>query len=77
LKHPGWQHFHALPVVNADHVLVGRVRYETLRNLERAAVEVVRSTPRAIDLAVGVSEAWLRGMATIMHGLLSGDTPPR
>lgn len=77
LQHPGWQHFHALPVVNADNVLVGRVRYETLRNLQRATTNVARSAPGAIDLAVGMSEAWLRGMAMLMRGLVQGDTPPR
>lgn len=35
--HPGWHSFHALPVVDDDDRLLGAIRYQTLRRLERDA----------------------------------------
>lgn len=35
--HPGWQSYHALPVVDDDDRLLGAIRYQTLRRLERDA----------------------------------------
>lgn len=35
--HAGWQHYHAMPVVDDDDRLVGVIRYQTLRRLEREA----------------------------------------
>ncbi len=35
--HPGWQSYHALPVVDDEDRLVGAIRYQTLRRLERDA----------------------------------------
>lgn len=35
LSHPGWESFHALPVVDPDGTLLGVIRYATLRRLER------------------------------------------
>jgi len=35
--HPGWHHFHAMPVVDEEGRLLGAIRYQTLRRLEREA----------------------------------------
>lgn len=34
-EHPGWQRYHAMPVVDDDDRLVGAIRYQMLRKLER------------------------------------------
>ena len=36
-EHAGWQHYHAMPVVDDEGRLLGAVRYQTLRRLEREA----------------------------------------
>jgi len=36
-EHPGWQSYHAMPVVDDEDRLVGAIRYQTLRRLEREA----------------------------------------
>ncbi len=36
-EHPGWQSYHALPVVDDEDRLLGAIRYQTLRRLERDA----------------------------------------
>lgn len=36
-EHAGWQSYHALPVVDDENRLLGAVRYQTLRRLERDA----------------------------------------
>jgi magnesium transporter len=46
LAHPAWRHIHALPVVDDARVLVGIVRYERLRELERER-ETASTTPLA------------------------------
>lgn len=35
--HPGWQSYHAMPVVDEQDCLLGAIRYQTLRRLEREA----------------------------------------
>lgn len=36
-EHPGWQSYHSLPVVDDEDRLLGAIRYQTLRRLERDA----------------------------------------
>lgn len=36
-QHAGWQRFHAMPVVDEEMHLLGAIRYQTLRKLERDA----------------------------------------
>jgi magnesium transporter len=36
-EHPGWQRYHAMPVVDDEDRLVGAIRYQMLRKLEREA----------------------------------------
>lgn len=36
-EHPGWQHYHAMPVVDDEERLLGAIRYQMLRKLEREA----------------------------------------
>lgn len=36
-EHAGWQHYHAMPVVDEEGRLLGAIRYQTLRRLQREA----------------------------------------
>ena len=38
-EHPAWRHYHAMPVVDDEQRLLGAIRYQTLRQLERQAEE--------------------------------------
>lgn len=42
--HPGWRYYHAMPVVDADNLLLGAIRYETARSLERELGQAVRQS---------------------------------
>lgn len=42
--HPGWRHYHALPVVDRENVLLGAIRYDTARAIERELGQAVRRT---------------------------------
>ena len=51
-EHPGWQLYHAMPVVDDEDRLVGAIRYQMLRKLEREApdqgADPSRLTARAL-----------------------------
>jgi magnesium transporter len=42
--HPGWRHYHALPVVDRESILLGVIRYDTARSVERELGQAVRRT---------------------------------
>lgn len=44
IAHPGWRHYHALPVVDREGVLLGAIRYDTARTVERDLGQAVRRT---------------------------------
>ena len=44
VAHPGWRHYHALPVVDRQRVLLGVIRYDTARSVERELGQAVRRT---------------------------------
>jgi magnesium transporter len=44
VAHPGWRHYHALPVVDRERVLLGAIRYDTARSIERELGQAVRRT---------------------------------
>ncbi len=52
LRHPGWDAFHALPVVDQSNVLVGVLSYGTVRRLARLDREA-RSTPSSVLGSLG------------------------
>ena len=39
LEHPGWHRYHAMPVVDESDRLLGAIRYQTLRRIERDAAD--------------------------------------
>lgn len=75
-RHPGWQRYHELPVVDGADVLLGVVRYATARRLERD--EASDRTP-ATSLAplVAIGELYWVGMARLLGSLLTALGPAR
>ncbi len=73
LQHPGWLKYHALPVTGGSGILVGVLRYKTLRKLEG---ETATTRPSdLIGLGSALGEAWVGisgllfdGFAGSLHG---------
>lgn len=66
-EHAGWQRFHALPVVDEDDRLLGAIRYQTLRRLER---EAARVSPLPANLTAGaLAELFQLGTSGLVAGL--------
>ena len=65
LAHPGWTEYHALPVVNHEHQLVGALRYETLRRIEGQ----LTSTAHPASLALALGELYWLGLSGVVEGL--------
>jgi magnesium transporter len=42
--HPGWRHYHAMPVVDERGILLGAIRYDTARSIERELGQAVRQS---------------------------------
>jgi magnesium transporter len=68
VTHPGWQRYSALPVVDAEGVLLGVIRYSTFRSME---VRDVTRKPEAWSSAVALAELYWRSSSTFLFGLLS------
>lgn len=66
-EHAGWQRFHALPVVDDDDRLVGAIRYQTLRGLERAAT--ARGPAPAQLTASALAELFRLGTSGLVSGI--------
>lgn len=72
--HPGWRSFHALPVTSEAGHLVGAIRYQTLRRLERDA-ETGGGTPPT-GLTVGaLGELFHLGLAGFIEGVAGAAVP--
>jgi magnesium transporter len=67
LAHPGWNEFHALPVVDASDCFLGAIRYETLRRLETAGGG--RGGAEAVSVAVSLGELYWIGLCGLLEGL--------
>ena len=72
--HPGWRSFHALPVTDEAGRLVGAIRYQTLRRLERDA-ETGGGTPPT-GLTVGaLGELFHLRLAGFIEGVAGAAVP--
>ena len=65
--HAGWQDYHAMPVVDDDDRLVGAVRYQTLRRLEREAS--ARAPDPARVTAGALAELFQLGTSGLVAGI--------
>jgi magnesium transporter len=65
--HPGWHRFHAMPVVDEEHRLLGAIRYQTLRRLEREAAD--RSPDPSLLTARALGELFQLGATGVVAGV--------
>lgn len=74
-EHPGWHSYHALPVVDDDDKLVGAIRYQTLRRLEREAS--TGGVAPANVTAGALAELFQLGTSGLVAGLAATTAPDR
>ncbi len=74
LAHPAWQRVYAVPVVDAKDTLLGAIRYETLRRIERELGRGTRAAdPRITAAALGELYALgLGGFAEVAASTVRG-----
>ncbi|MEX2177366.1 MAG: CBS domain-containing protein, partial [Gemmatimonadaceae bacterium] len=65
--HAGWQQYHALPVVDEEDRLLGAIRYQTLRRLERDASD--RGPDPAHLTAGALAELFQLGTTGLVTGV--------
>jgi magnesium transporter len=80
-EHAGWHRYHAMPVVDEHQRLVGAIRYQTLRRLEREAAD--RGPEPALLTARALGELFRLGTTGLVAGIAaaapagaSGEAPP-
>lgn len=66
-EHGAWQHYHAMPVVDEGARLVGAIRYQTLRRLEREASD--RASNPAVLTADALAELFQLGTTGLVAGI--------
>jgi magnesium transporter len=70
--HAGWQHYHAMPVVDEEGRLLGAIRYQTLRRLEREASD---RRPDPAQLTAGaLAELFELGTTGLVAGIAGTAT---
>ena len=71
LNHPGWRHFHTLPVVDADNLLVGAIAHATVRALSEE--DALRRTSRAdaVTTVFALGELYWLGLSGVLDGVAS------
>lgn len=71
LNYPSWKDFHGLPVVDADGVLVGVIRYETLGVLRRDAAAEGHGG-HTLDTLMSLGELYWLGLTGMLPSRGSG-----
>ena len=66
LKHPGWQDFYALPVVEDKGLLLGAVRYKILKRIEKEAGKS-RLPHEAISTGVALGDLFQLGFSGLIR----------
>jgi magnesium transporter len=74
LAHPGWREVHALPVVDMQGVLLGALRYETLRQLE-APSDAPTATVDALSAVLTLGELCWVGLVGVLTDLATSIIP--
>jgi len=68
INHPAWQEYHALPVVDDSGMLLGVVRYETLRRIEKESNKGV--LPRhALTASASLGELYKIGLSSLVRSV--------
>lgn len=73
-RHPGWLRFHAMPVVDDEGRLLGAVRYQTLRRLEREASD--RERDPSLLTATALAELFRLGTSGLVAGVAAAAAEP-
>jgi magnesium transporter len=68
VRHAGWRRFHAIPVVDDGGLLLGVVRYETLRALEGEFSDEGMQKQGGLNLAASLSEFYVKGLTGLVLG---------
>ena len=71
LDHPGWQEYHALPVVDETGIFLGVIRYKTLKRIERESKRSILPS-QAIATINALGELYQIGLT----GLIRSATIP-
>lgn len=66
-EHPGWSRYHAMPVVDEEERLLGAIRYQTLRRLEREAED--RGPDPALLTTRALGELFQLGTTGLVAGV--------
>ena len=72
-EHAGWHRFHALPVVDEGDRLLGAIRYQTLRRLEREAAD--RMPDPSLLTARALGELFQLGTTGLAAGVAVTASP--
>ncbi len=75
VRHPGWAKYHKLPVVDDSEILVGVIRYKTLRSIEGQQT-VTPWSQSALSLVMSLGEAYWTGLSAMFYGLHPSPQPP-
>jgi magnesium transporter len=67
VEHPAWKHFPELPVVDEGGLLLGSIRYTTIRQLELQGGG--EEQPAAWQMALALGELYWTGSSSILRGL--------
>jgi len=70
LLHPGWNEWHALPVVSEEGIFLGAIGYRTIRRLQRDSKEG-RPSDRRSDTGSALGELYWIGLASLWKGAAS------
>jgi magnesium transporter len=73
-RHPGWLRYHAMPVVDVDERLLGAIRYQTLRKLEREASD--RGRDPTLLTANALAELFRLGTSGLVAGVAATASAP-
>lgn len=74
-EHAGWQHYHAMPVVDEEGRLLGAIRYQTLRRLQREASDLGPDPARLTAGALAeLFELGTTGLVAGIAGTASGGS---
>lgn len=75
LEHPGWHRYHAMPVVDDSDRLLGAIRYQTLRKIERDAAD--RGPNPTLLTARALGELFQVGTTGLVAGVAAAASAGR
>jgi hypothetical protein len=71
LNHPGWRHFHTLPVVDSANLLLGAIAHGTVRAIFEEDVLGRPSRADAVTTVFALGELYWLGLSGVLDGVAS------